>query len=903
MREVWVRRVSAFLAGGVAGVFAPNGIEIWLVGILGLLGVRLLVWQPPDFFGRLWRPEIIILGATVLVGYLYGLTGDLRLADPIRIEGVEVRGTLLDWQVSEGQGSGVFEIYAWSGGKVVNGGQEEAMPDDFAGQKYRLAVYPGADGALPVDWQQVVPGDALTFRANLERAPGAGTPGGFDRRIYDNVRGLSGTLTAKGNMTVLEMGTPSWVWRVRQHVSQYLATWSSEETGVLEGILFGDSSRIPPEIEENYRVTGVLHVFAASGSNVAFVAALFWGLFRFLPRTFRVTGTSLALLFYAALCGGNAPIIRATVLGVAALLGSLGQGRFSALRWLLFAAGGLFIINPLILKDIGFQLSFAATWGIIVLAPRLAALPIMSKVPAGLRQVMAVTWSAQLLTLPLLIDAFHRISLIGLVVNLFILFLLGTVLELGLVAVLLSFSVTLSAPLFQVCFWLLAWTNQILAYLATLPWADVWVLRPGWGFWLLWYGGIALYLVGLEKVLYMVKVQGLVWERKLAARLHRDQGCKRPERPERLGGSGGSAGATSAERFKEPAGDERFKEPEGAERFKEPAGAKMPEEPAGAERFREPARAEKSERPRGSAVSSKMDGAGYRPWRTEQIVKWGGILLIGLWLWAPWQGQGELEVTFIDVGQGDAILIRTPEEQTILIDAGPKTDNYDAGERIVIPYLLEMGVKELDALLVTHEHQDHIGGVGSILENIPTGWVGVPQVDERLTALEWRNTLSGYEQQAGQVQTLAVGDRVELDSQAWLEVLAPNEVLVGTHSDANNNSLVLKLHYAGQTVLLTGDMEAEEMKSMESAGADWEADFYKVPHHGSRYSLEKDLLDTMEPKAVFISVGKNSFGHPAEEIVDYWEQRRVPIYRTDLDGTIRLILDEDGAEIITGRPH
>src|SRR5665648_1064165 len=143
---------------------------------------------------------------------------------------------------------------------------------------------------------------------------------------------------------------------IRQQVRSRLQAWDSQETGVLEGIFFGDSSRIPASVQERYKVTGVLHVFAASGSNVAFVLGLSWMLLSFLPKHIRISGTILILLLYAALCGGNAPIVRATVLGIVVLLGRLGRGQVATLRWLFFAAVGLFIQNPLILQDLGFQL-------------------------------------------------------------------------------------------------------------------------------------------------------------------------------------------------------------------------------------------------------------------------------------------------------------------------------------------------------------------------------------------------------------------------------------------------------------------------------------------------------------------------------------------------------------------
>ena len=166
------------------------------------------------------------------------------------------------------------------------------------------------------------------------------------------------------------------------------------------------------------------------------------------------------------------------------------------------------------------------------------------------------------------------------------------------------------------------------------------------------------------------------------------------------------------------------------------------------------------------------------------FVRWGGILLIFLILWSPWNSQKDLEVVMIDVGQGDAILIRTPQNHAILLDTGPRSEKFDAGERIVLPYLLQSGIGHLDALLITNEDQDHIGGARALLANIPTDWVGVPDVGDRLQNKEWQEGLpDNLSNQPDKLRVLQAGDRIELDSGAWLDVLGPAKVLSGTRSD------------------------------------------------------------------------------------------------------------------------
>ncbi|KLU59601.1 ComEC family competence protein [Peptococcaceae bacterium CEB3] len=857
MRDPWLNRAVAILAGGGLALFLPPGVQIWGGVFCLLVAGALFQWRPGDFFGRLRRAEICLLAASLLTGYLYGTAAFRLLPAPVLLKDVEVRGVLQDWQRESDRAVGILRLD--SPQSVAAGGQGAGTGLPIGGERYRLAVYPDKNGGYAGLWPKVRPGDRLALRANLERPKPAGTPGGFDPLLYDAARGLSGTLTARGEPQLLAPGQPSLPWLIREKVRTALGSFPGRESGILQGILFGDSSGIPPEVQETYKVTGVLHVFAASGSNVAFVLALVGGLLFFLPGRGRIIAMALALILYAALCGGSAPIGRAAILAEAVLLGRWGRGKVPALRWLSFAALALFVWNPLVMRDIGFQLSVLAAWGIIVLSPRIARVGILHRCPPAIRQALVATAAAQAAALPLLITAFHRLSLVGLVANVLILFLLGGVLELGLLGVCLSFSSQLAAVFFQAGLWLLGWANAALEALARLPGADVLVLEPGWAFWLVWYGGIAVWLLGPERVSFVLKVRlrGLRRRVEGVARL-RVEGVARLRRVQ---------GVTCRLRFRGCTGPWRFSRPDCS-------GG--------------PAR----------GVVRLLSLSGLKVWRPSARQLFLLLLVLSLLAHLP---QRALEVDFLDVGQGDSLLIRSPQGRVYLIDAGPKSDRFDAGERIVLPYLLHSGVRELEALFITHEHQDHIGGVPSVIKNIPIHWLGVPDVGDRLSLPEWTGAIPRkFWREQGKVRTLRAGERIDIGAGAWFNVLAPIEVLNGTHSDPNNNSLVLELHYLGKTVMLTGDMEEEELKEA-AGGGPWQADFYKIPHHGSRYSLDRALLDQLKPQAVFISVGKNTFGHPDPEMLAYWAGRHIPLYRTDEQGTIRLMIAKDGTRIRVGR--
>lgn len=866
MRDLWTRRIASLLLGGIIGVYTPERMRWIVLGVFLLLVIRMGLWKPRDFFGPSFRPEILVLGIGLFVGIIYGMTGNAGLEKPLVLNRVEVVGELMDWTTNNEGASGIIKVLEPIPIPMpkISPSVEESSPQtqentfNFQDKKYRLKVYPDSEGELPEGWEKVRPGDVLRFSAKLEQPKPPGTPGQFDLPLYYAVRGISGGLTAQGNAEIVSPGTSPLSWQVRNRVHEVLELIPNAKIGILEGVLFGDTSQIPEEDLERYRITGVYHVFSASGSNVAFLLLLSWGVLRFLPPILRVGITIAVLIFYAFLSWGNPPILRATVMGIFVLVGSSGSGRKNSLRGLFIATFLLFVWQPLFLKDIGFQLSFMATWGIIVLTPRLVCIQRIRRWPQGLKMAFTTTCAAQIATLPLLISAFHRLSFIGLVANLGVLFIMGSIFALGMLGVILSFLPNLALPFFQVSLWLVSATSELLFRLARVPWADAWVINPGVLFWVYWYGGILAYLVGKERVLFT----GRVWRANLRRWITPYvQPMWVAIQPERL-----------SSRIRLRLGEVKSK------------------------------------------LAALMRLGGRMGIKGERALF---VLLVLLLLWSPWHNPQVLEVTFIDVGQGDSVLIETPKGTRILVDTGPKSERFDAGERIILPFLLQSGIKNLDALILTHSHLDHVGGAAAILETIPVDWVGVPEDGQ-----DWLSGAAGINEgdSAGwtegsgldqklvkllvnkKIERLKAGDRLLLDSDIQISVLAPGKILTGTNSDSNNNSIVLRLeNRAGQSVLLTGDMEAEEMKEILDTGQDFSADLFKVPHHGSRFSLLPDWLNQINPQAVVISVGKNPFGHPTPGVLKYWEERRIPLYRTDEDGTIRVRLDEERIEVLPGR--
>ena len=248
--------------------------------------------------------------------------------------------------------------------------------------------------------------------------------------------------------------------------------------------------------------------------------------------------------------------------------------------------------------------------------------------------------------------------------------------------------------------------------------------------------------------------------------------------------------------------------------------------------------------------------------------------------------QGIMSVYFLDVGQGDSIYIKAPNGENILIDGGQKK----YGDQVVSD-LKDLGVEQIDIMIATHPHADHIGGLITVLGELDVKAIYAPRVTH--TTRTYEEFVLGVQAQGLKFKEAKAGVDLGVEG-IKARFVGP----VGTYGDDLNNwSAVLKVEHGETSFLLTGDAELKSEGDMISSGQNLKATVLKLGHHGSSTSTSLGFLDQVQPEYGVILVGAgNKYGHPGDEILAQMKERGIAVYRTDLQGTI--IARSDGKEVV-----
>ena len=293
--------------------------------------------------------------------------------------------------------------------------------------------------------------------------------------------------------------------------------------------------------------------------------------------------------------------------------------------------------------------------------------------------------------------------------------------------------------------------------------------------------------------------------------------------------------------------------------------------------------------------------------RTRTLVAAGAcaamlVPLAVLWPASPVVHRGVLELTALDVGQGDSLLLVSPDGRTMLVDAGGpvghaptstvSTTEWDVGEEVVAPYLWSRRISRVDVVLLTHAHSDHMGGMPAILRDFRPRELWLSVQPGKAPGLQ---TLLAEARNVGtRVRWLRAGDVIDWSGLS-ATVLSPSPSYQNAGQAVNDDSLVLRMNYGKASILLEGDAEARSESVMLANGLLTPVTLLKVGHHGSKTSTTPDFLAAVAPREAVISVGRrNTFGHPRFEILERLQAASVQTYRTDRAGAETFLLTSDG---------
>jgi competence protein ComEC len=616
-------------------------------------------------------------------------------------------------------------------------------------------------------------------------------------------------------------------------------------TGILRAMVLGDRATLDREVEIDCQKTGTFHALVVSGLHVGILAFAVVALLRLtaIPLLLQSVLALAVVAAYALLAGGNVPVVRASWMIAAYLLTRLLYRQRRALNVIASTALIFLVIDPALVFDAGFQMSFlsvALIAGVAApllertlepfrrslgdlanvdldlhLAPRVAQYRVSLRraldplaVVIGVRRrllylavcvgLRVVVWAGELCMVSLVVQAgmalpmaihFQRVSLSGISANLLIMPLLMLAIPAGLIAISVGWQWPAALALWcaDSIAGVVAWHAEHIPLDLRAPPSPVWLC--------VLFGASLIWLA-------------MSFERGRAARF-------------------------------------------------------------------------------ASAAAALISLA---------------VLVVHPFPAALQRGMFEL--TAIDVGQGESLFLGLPDGRTMLVDGGGLPSyggsirsRFDIGESVVSPYLWSRSIRRLDVIAVTHADNDHIGGVPALLENFDVGelWLAAGPDDERMLPL-----LEAARGRGVPVRRFQGGDCETLGAVA-IEVLSPVvEASIGNRK--NDDSLVLRASYGNQSFLLTGDIEKRAEQVLLAGPLLGPQTVLKLAHHGSRTSTSPQFLDRVQPAFAIVSSGyRNSYGHPHPDVVRRLNRRGVNVLRTDQDGLVSVATDGERIFVSTFR--
>jgi competence protein ComEC len=845
----------AFSLGLWTGVRAWRPPSWWVIALVAF--ALAASWVLPK---RAWLAKALSLGAWFLLGaFLIQVRGQR----PAELQQDDARILALsDGRAVTLTGRVFREGYARAAGpkSISESIDVETEKIESQGESWpvragvRLTIYEKVEDPIPhVAPLALTYGTRLRIDAKLHPARNYHNPGAFDYEGYLRDNGIS--VLGSAEVTDVERlpgfsGSRIELWRTRVHasiVAKIHQLWPASQASLMDAMVLGEESFLRNATRTEYQRSGTYHVLVVSGMNLSILAfAIFWTLrqFRVDPAVAAIT-TVVVSFAYAFVVGVGPPVWRAALMLATYLGARLLYRERNMMNAIGAAALGVLIADPRALFGASFQLTFLAVFIIAGIGS-----PILERTTLpyarGLRLLRAASYDLHVA--PEVAQFRLDLRLIGGRLKRFI----GDRLSLALPAILMRVAIGLSELLFisalmQAGLALLmayhfhrATTMGMPANLAVIPLTQV--LMPAAA------AAVGLGYISTALAKPAVWISGLALEG-IAGTVHWLGGAQ---------GVGMKIAGTSI-------ADLRVAMPSLAMIL--------------------------------ASITALMIAMLAAQSRRSRLAAFASVvLLFGVAVWIafvpsrPHLRAGVMEMTTIDVGQGDSILLVTPEGRVLLIDAGGLPQwmhsDFDLGEQVVSSYLWNRGIDRLDVVAITHPHADHLGGMPAVIANFHPRelWMSIDKPVGELAAIVAQAQRAGIN-----VSVKKEGDQFDYGG-AHFHMLAPGRDQITGTMRPNDDCLVFTATFAQTAALLEGDAERPAERRVVEEHP--EAMLLKVAHHGSASGTSADLLATVHPRYAVISVGaRNVYGHPRREVLERLQQAEVKTYRTDEDGAVSFYLD------------
>ena len=632
-------------------------------------------------------------------------------------------------------------------------------------------------------------GDEITFEGKLNEPQENTNPMLFNYKLNLISNKIYTTMTIK-DYSIIKINKENKVFRYkvkanfREDIEAIFdINLKDENSALMKSIILGEYSYLEEENVEKYRTLGLAHILAVSGLHIGIISGFLIYLFSHLgiKRKLNIAITLSIIWFYGYLIGFPPSLLRANIMFSILFYAQTLAEPYDSINTVFFAVFILLIINPMWLFNLGFQLSFIATFSIIYFTPKIqkSFYPYRNKITYALSGLLGV----QIGLLPIQAYYFNQIPVFSIFSNLIIAPILSLSLILGGIMVGLFYSLPILITFIgSILDLILSLQFNLVNLLYGLPFGEIKAYSPN-------YFEIILYYVFVLVIFRVIKLD---------------------------------------------------------------------------------------------KINTNI----------KKVIVYYLVILL-LFNYIALLTDSSIEIQFIDVGQGDSILINTKTGSYLVDTGGNIMDSFDVGKNITLPYLMKIGVNKLDGVFITHFDDDHCKALPVLMDNIKIKNILISYEDDgNMVYNEIKN--SGIP-----LTILKENDLIWLDKNTSIKVLSPNEDVIKRGLKGNNLSLVFLLSYYDKEILFTGDMEKE---------VEWQLinkfenpiDIIKVPHHGSNTSSTEEFLNRINPSIGIISVGKNNFyGHPKEEVLNRYNILDTKLYRTDTMGMIRVKLNKEDINVET----